>query len=199
MNPDRSHTSESMAPVSADSPQAFCTSFALSDINQMEEQVFVDAFGDLFEQTAAIAHTTWTYRPFADADALYEAMVRAVQALNAAEQLALIRAHPDLGSNVKMAEASVQEQASAGLDSLTPQEFEQFKTLNQRYRETFGFPLLICVRHHTKTSILQAFEERLMHTAEEERDRAMAEILQIVRLRLGDRLTPPGLINVSSS
>jgi 2-oxo-4-hydroxy-4-carboxy-5-ureidoimidazoline decarboxylase len=31
------------------------------------------------------------------------------------EQLALIRAHPDLGSKAKMAVASVQEQSGAGL------------------------------------------------------------------------------------
>ncbi len=37
---------------------------------------------------------------------------------------------------------SKREQASAGLDRLTPEEYEAFTRLNAGYREKFGFPRL---------------------------------------------------------
>jgi len=160
---------------------------SLQDVNQMDEAAFVTAFGELFEQTPAIARRAYHHRPFPNADALYQAMVTAVESLDAAAQLALIRAHPDLGSKAKMASASVQEQTGAGLTQLTPEEFARFTTLNAAYKEKFGFPFIIAVRNHSKASILQAFEQRLQHPAEAERDRALQEILQIVKWRLRDK------------
>jgi len=162
--------------------------YTLATINQMDEAQFVAAFGELFEQSPAIAQQVWQLQPFTSAQNLYEQMVHVVRALPTAAQLNLIRAHPDLGSKTKMADASVQEQAGAGLNQLTAKEYERFNTLNTAYKEQFGFPFIIAVRHHTKASILQAFEERLQNDEATERDRALSEILEIVRLRLSDRL-----------
>ena len=69
-------------------------------------------------------------------------MVAIVQAMSPQEKLALIQAHPDLGSRVAMAEASVAEQSGVGLDQLSAAEYEQFQQLNQQYRQTFGFPFI---------------------------------------------------------
>jgi 2-oxo-4-hydroxy-4-carboxy-5-ureidoimidazoline decarboxylase len=87
---------------------------------------------------------------------------------------------------VKMAEASVQEQSGAGLDRLSPDEFERFQQLNQAYRQKFGFPFIVAVRNHTKDSILAEFDRRLHHAPEAERQQALAEIAQITRFRLLD-------------
>jgi OHCU decarboxylase len=69
-------------------------------------------------------------------------------------ELALIRAHPDLAGRAAIAgeltPESMREQASAGLDSLMPEEYEAFTRLNAGYREKFGFPMIVCVREHTK-------------------------------------------------
>jgi 2-oxo-4-hydroxy-4-carboxy-5-ureidoimidazoline decarboxylase len=83
-----------------------------------------------------------------------------------------------------MAEASVQEQAGAGLNRLTPEEFDRFQALNQAYKAKFGFPFIIAVRNHTKTSILDAFEQRLQHPIDIEREQALSEIFQIAEFRL---------------
>ncbi|WP_439345196.1 2-oxo-4-hydroxy-4-carboxy-5-ureidoimidazoline decarboxylase [Vacuolonema iberomarrocanum] len=169
-------------------PAPSAPKYTLAAINQMNQSQFVAAFGELFEQTPAIARQVWHLRPFTSAHTLYEQIMHVVRVLSTDDQLALIRAHPDLGSKTQMADASVQEQAGVGLDRLTAAEYERFHQLNSAYKETFGFPFIIAVRHHTKASILQAFEERLQHDAATERDRALAEILEIVRLRLRDRL-----------
>lgn len=173
------------------SPAVPSPPYALATINQMDAAQFVAAFGDLFEQTPAIARQVWQLRPFRSPQELYEQMVHVVQALPDRDQQALIQAHPDLGSKARMAAASVQEQAEAGLDRLTAEEYERFQQLNQAYKDKFGFPFILAVRHHTKASILQSFVERLQHEPPLERDRALTEILEIVRLRLSDRLLDP--------
>jgi 2-oxo-4-hydroxy-4-carboxy-5-ureidoimidazoline decarboxylase len=156
----------------------------IDDLNHMDVEEFVNRLGDVFEDTPAIARRVWDKRPFADLEALYQSMVNEVQTLSLEEQLALIRAHPDLGSRAKMAEASVKEQVGAGLDQLTADEYQQFQQLNQEYQERFDFPFIIAVKNQTKASILEAFWMRLDHTVEVERERAIAEIIQIARFRL---------------
>ncbi|MFL6845766.1 MAG: 2-oxo-4-hydroxy-4-carboxy-5-ureidoimidazoline decarboxylase [Allosphingosinicella sp.] len=102
------------------------------------------------------------------------------------EQLALIRAHPELATKarVDLTEASAAEQASAGLDRLTQAEFDRFHALNAAYREKFGFPFIICVRLTDKAGILAAMERRLANDRDSEIATAIDEIGKIVRLRL---------------
>lgn len=106
------------------------------------------------------------------------------------EQLALIRAHPELAGKAAidrtLTDASAAEQASAGLDRLMPQEYERFHALNAAYRARFNFPFIICVRLTDKAGILAAMEQRLDHDRDEEVATAIAQIGEIVRLRLKD-------------
>jgi 2-oxo-4-hydroxy-4-carboxy-5-ureidoimidazoline decarboxylase len=106
------------------------------------------------------------------------------------EQLALIRAHPELAGKAaidgRLTEASAAEQASAGLDRLTQAEFDRFHALNAAYREKFGFPFIICVRLTDKAGILAAMERRLANDRDTEIATALNEIGEIVRLRLKD-------------
>jgi 2-oxo-4-hydroxy-4-carboxy-5-ureidoimidazoline decarboxylase len=158
--------------------------FSIAQLNQMSQDEFVAALGAVFEDTPAIAQTAWSDRPFQDGADLHQKMVQIVNGMTDAEQLALIKAHPDLGSRAKMAEASVQEQAGAGLDLLSPEEYQLFHSLNEAYKTKFGFPFIIAVKNHTKASILQAFQQRLQNPIATEKQQALSEITQIARLRL---------------
>lgn len=106
------------------------------------------------------------------------------------EQLALIRAHPELAGKAAvdrtLTQASAAEQASAGLDRLTPDEFQRFHALNAAYRDRFGFPFIICVRLTDKAGILAAMARRLSHERDAEIATALEQIGEIVRLRLKD-------------
>lgn len=164
--------------------------FTISELNQMSQEAFAKALGAVFESTPAIAQKAWKARPFTDIADLHQKMVDVVEWMPPEEQLALIRAHPDLGSKAKMADASVQEQAGAGLDRLTPEEYSHFHALNQAYQERFGFPFIIAVKNHTKDSILEAFKQRLKNTVEVERERAITEITQIAWFRLLNLIQP---------
>jgi len=108
----------------------------------------------------------------------------------AGKQLALIRAHPDLVGRATLAgtltRESTGEQASAGLNALSPAEIALFQKQNAAYREKFGFPFVICARLNKKEAILAGFEHRLKNSPEQEIPAALGEIFKIAELRLRD-------------
>jgi len=108
------------------------------------------------------------------------------------KQLALIRAHPDLVGRAALAgtltAASNQEQASAGLNQLTPEEIATFQEYNAAYQNKFGFPFVICARLNRKEAILAGFERRLPQARDQEIATALAEIYKIAGFRLADKL-----------
>lgn len=162
--------------------------YSIFELNQMGQKAFVEALGAVFEGTPDIARQAWAYRPFADVIELHQRLMDVVQTMRSADQLSLIRAHPDLGSKADMAEVSAQEQTAAGLDRLTPDEYECFQRLNRAYNEQFGFPFVIAVKNHTKTSVLEAFQRRLNNPAALEIEQALMEIAQIAWVRLLERV-----------
>jgi urate oxidase len=163
---------------------------SLHAINALDEEQFTARLGPLFEGSPWIARATWAARPFASLAALHAALVATVQHSTLERKLALVRAHPDLAGRAAIAKQltpeSTREQASAGLDRLTPDEFARFTRLNAAYAERFGFPFVICVREHDKHGILAAFERRLANERDAEVETALAEIAKIAWLRLND-------------
>jgi len=164
----------------------------LAEVNLLDCAGFVAKLGFLFEGSPWIAEETWQARPFADLDRLHQALCATMYAAPIDRQIALIRAHPDLAGKAAIAgdltPESAREQSSAGLNQLSPEEFARFTQLNLAYRDRFAFPFIICVREHTKTSILDTFVVRLGNTREQEIQTALGEIAKIARLRLLDLL-----------
>jgi 2-oxo-4-hydroxy-4-carboxy-5-ureidoimidazoline decarboxylase len=160
----------------------------LPDVNRMSLDDFRQALGGVFEHSPWITERAWAARPFASLEALHAAMMRVVHDASREEQLALLRAHPDLAGRAapagNLSAASRAEQSSAGLDRLTDEELERFGRLNAGYREKFGFPFIIAVRTHDKTVILAAFERRLGNTVAGEVEAALGQVSDITRLRL---------------
>jgi OHCU decarboxylase len=163
---------------------------ALAEVNTMDEDAFVAALGDLFEHSPWVARAAFDHRAFASVADLHGALEAAMQAAPRERQVALIRAHPELAGREaragELTEASTGEQARAGLDRLTAEELGELEAVNRAYRERFGFPLVVCVREHTKDSILAWGRARLRHTADDEVATALGEIAKIAGLRLRD-------------
>jgi adenine deaminase len=156
---------------------------------KLDRAGFIERFGALFEDSPWVAEAAWRPDGFADAEELYAALRSAMYAASPEHRLALIRAHPDLGERVRpLTAASRGEQSGAGLDRLSPDEYARFMAVNAAYREKFGFPFVICVREHTKESILAAAAARLENSVDAEVETALAEIAKIARLRLEDAL-----------
>ena len=165
-------------------------SYALSHINELPREEFVRLAGPVFEHSPWIAERTAPVRPFASVAALHAAMCGVVRAATADEQLALIRAHPDLVGRVVLTAESQGEQTAAGLTDLSPEEVALFDRYNREYQARFHFPFVICARLNRKDAILAAFPARLKNSAEEERGAALSEIFKIAQLRLTDLIHP---------
>jgi OHCU decarboxylase len=101
-------------------------------------------------------------------------------------QLALIRAHPDLGNRLAMSRESASEQKGAGLDACSPEEFAEFQKLNADYKAKFGFPFIIAVRGLDRSAILAAFRTRLSNNADAEFATALEQIHRIAGFRIAD-------------
>ncbi|HEX8655652.1 MAG TPA: 2-oxo-4-hydroxy-4-carboxy-5-ureidoimidazoline decarboxylase, partial [Allosphingosinicella sp.] len=125
----------------------------------------------------------------------YSDLMAVVRDSSPEEQLALIRAHPELAGKAavdgRLTEASAAEQASARLDRLPQDEYDRFHALNAAYRDKFGFPFIICVRLTDKAGILAAMERRLANDRDAEIATALEQIGEIVRLRLEDESLLP--------
>lgn len=172
----------------------------LSELNASERDGFVGAIGWAFEDSPWVAARAWEKRPFATLDALHEAMASIVESATPDEQLALLRAHPDLGAvrlkpdttqgtvrpnaDGPISQASQREQAGAGLDVLGATELGRLGMLNAAYREKFGFPFLYAVKGSTTDDILGALERRLPSTRDAERQEALRQVYRIARFRL---------------
>lgn len=156
----------------------------ISALNAGDRERFVDTLGWIFEGSPWVADRTWGHRPFAGLEQLLATMTTEVARASREEQLALLRAHPDLGTRAQMSDASTSEQAGAGLDRLTAAEFERLQRLNAAYREKFGYPFLFAVKDSNKHEILAALERRLQSTPEEEFAEALRQVFRIARFRL---------------
>ena len=150
----------------------------------MKREEFVQKVGWVYEDSPWVAERTWRADLPGSGEALAECLQRAVEAASRDEQLALLRAHPDLGTRAQVSQSSANEQAGAGLSSLTQQEHARLLELNAAYKDKFGFPFLYAVKGSTKFDILGALERRLGGTADEEFETALQQVYRIARFRL---------------
>jgi OHCU decarboxylase len=162
----------------------------LEELNALPLERFVALLGAVFEHSPWVAERAATARPFRSRAQLLEEMRSVVQRASADEQLALIRAHPQLGargrSRAQLTEASAKEQRRAGLDACTDEEFSRLLQLNSAYVEKFSFPFILAVRGHTPESILAALQSRLNNDNVSERQAALSQIGLIGGYRLED-------------
>jgi len=165
---------------------------SLAALERMDRASFIATFGGVFEHSPWVAEGAWASAPFADGRQLHEAMVRVVREAPHERQLALVRAHPELAGKAairgELTEASTSEQAGSGLNRLTEAEDARFRELNERYKERFGFPFVMAVKHGRKGEILDAFAARLGSMPSEELSRAITEIGKIAGYRLDDMI-----------
>lgn len=167
-------------------------------VNELSDDAFVSTFGALFQGPPWPVVEASKSRPFDSLYAMRHALHGALFDASPDEQLQLIRAYPDLAPRIALGPQSAVDQAWAGLNKLTPEEYDEFDRLNEAYSAKFGFPFLICVREHTKETIFAAFRRRVEDTPMQERAAALVEIAKIANLRMLDLVEdvppapPPG-------
>ena len=165
----------------------------LDALNAMPAEGFVAALGTVFEDAPWVAAGAAAMRPFATVAALHTGMMDVLRAADSRDVLAFLRGHPELGGAAAQAGAigadSTAEQAALGLQRPAD---EGIPALNAAYGARFGFPFILCVRRHTRPSVLAQFRRRLGADPASEHATALVEIGYITRLRLVDRVEGPG-------
>ena len=174
----------------------------LDALNALSVDEFTSVLGALFEHSPWVAQSAAAARPFASRLQSLDAMRAVVQAAPREEQLALIRAHPQLGARgrkrAELTEASSREQRRAGLDACSDEEFEQLLRLNTAYVHKFSFPFILAVRGHDPNSILASMGSRLNNDPELERHTALIQIGLIGGYRLADLVASPAGAEVAA-
>jgi 2-oxo-4-hydroxy-4-carboxy-5-ureidoimidazoline decarboxylase len=173
----------------------------LDDLNAIDAAGFGPALDGIFEHAPWVAAEATHLRPFATVSDLHDGLMRTVRQRGRDDLLAFLNGHPMLGGKDAKAGAvtaeSAREQAGIGVVSLAGEEARELEALNTRYRDTFGFPFIICARRHTRPSILRALRQRMANSTDQELANALDEIAHITRLRLVDRVTGPGMPDVT--
>src|SRR3979411_21325 len=168
------------------------TTVSLESLNTTDAAGFVAALGDIYEHAPWVAQAAYGQRPFGTLAALHDAMTSAVRAAPPEQQLALIKGHPDLVGKAAragtMTSESKAEQSSVGLDRLSEAEFAHFHRLNSAYRAKFGTPFIVCVRRHSRDSILQQFERRVRNGTAGEAEAALGGMFRVSARRVAVEL-----------
>lgn len=186
----QSPTSQPGQQVSAKKEHA---TYSVAQINAMDNTQFVHVLGGVYEHSPWVAERVAAQRPFASADALRAAMRQTVNNAGEAQQIKLVRAHPELAGKAaergEMTAASTREQGGAGLNQLTPEELARLQSLNARYSEKFGFPFVMAVRGYDRQAIFDAMTKRLNNDRDTELRNSLEQINRVVSFRLNDLIS----------
>lgn len=163
----------------------------LAELAALDQAAFVALLDGIFEHSPWVAERAWAMRPFGSWAELSNALCRCMRDATHAEQLQLIRAHPELAGKAairgEMAEASIREQAGARLDACSPEEYARLHALNAAYQQKFGFPFILAVRGLDRRQIIEQFAARTERTPKEEFAEALTQIEKIAAFRLKER------------
>lgn len=165
----------------------------LDSVNRMDRGAFVSRLGGVFEHSPWVAERAWRERPFASREALHEAMMRALRAAAREQQLALLRAHPEVAGREatagELTADSGTEQARLGFTALDPAELERVAQLNRAYRETFGFPAIVALAlHRGRDTVYAEIERRTANSPDTELAAGLDQVAHISYARLGKLL-----------
>ncbi len=171
---------------------------SLKRLNTCDADTFTEILHGLYEHSPWIPQRAAAQRPFRTIDELKLGMQRVVSEATNDEQLGLIRAHPELAGKAAVAgeltPESTGEQAKAGLNLCTKEEFAALQELNASYNAKFGIPFILAVKGGdgkglTRQQIIAAFRRRLRNQADDEQREALRQIHRIAEMRLNALLS----------
>ncbi|NBO77437.1 MAG: 2-oxo-4-hydroxy-4-carboxy-5-ureidoimidazoline decarboxylase, partial [Betaproteobacteria bacterium] len=172
------------------------STLTLAALNAADRSAFVALLEGIYEHSPWIAERAHAQAPFKSLVHLKQALADVVRQASEAEQLGLIRAHPELAGKAMVSKTltaeSTHEQGRAGLTDCTPQEFERLQRLNADYNAKFGFPFILAVRGPRglglpRAEIIATFARRLQHHPDFERAECLRNIHRIAEIRLNDK------------
>ena len=159
----------------------------INKIHNLTKNEFIEVFGNIFENARWIAEKLYNQKPFKDFEDLSQKMLNIFENIDKEKKLEIMNSHPDLADKTKIGSLtpdSNKEQNTAGLDKCSEEEFNEFKKLNIKYKEKFGFPFIYAVKGKSKNEILNNFKERVACDIDVEFEEAKKQVKKIASLRL---------------
>ena len=163
----------------------------INEINNLDENVFLNIFKNIFEHSDFITKLVQKKRPFKNKSEIINHFMNTFDSLDQDTKVKIIRLHPDLGDKLKIREGltsfSQEEQSRAGLAECNDEEFKEFNRLNNEFKSKFNIPFIYAVRGKTKQDILNEFIGRLKSdNMEQELDKSLIQVKKIANLRINE-------------
>ena len=161
----------------------------INKINKLSQSEFIKVFANIFENARWIAEELYNQKPFNSFEELSSKILNIFETATKEKQLKILKAHPDLADKAainSLTKNSRTEQSDAGLDQCSEEEFKEFKDLNKKYKQKFGFPLIIAAKGKNKIDILCEFKKRILNSPENEFNEAIIQVGKIANLRLNE-------------
>ena len=161
----------------------------INKINKLSKSEFIEVFANIFENARWIAEGLYNQKPFDNFEELSSKMLNIFETVAKEKQLKILKAHPDLADKAainSLTKNSRTEQSDAGLDQCSEEEFKEFKDLNKKYKQKFGFPLIIAIKGKNKIEILGEFKKRILNSVDKEFNEAIIQVGKIANLRLNE-------------
>ena len=161
----------------------------INKIHNLTKNEFIEVFGNVFENTNWIAEKLYTQKPFENFEDLSQKMLNIFENIDKEKKLEILNSHPNLADKTKiglLTQDSSKEQNIAGLDKCSEEEFNEFKKLNMKYKEKFGFPFIYAIKGKSKNEILNNFKERVAYDINVEFIEATKQVKKIASLRINE-------------
>jgi len=163
----------------------------INEVNNLDENVFLNIFKNIFEHSDFITKIVQKKRPFKNKSEIINHFMNTFDSLDQDKKVKIIRLHPDLGDKLKIREGltsfSQEEQSRAGLSECNDEEFKEFNRLNNEFKSKFNIPFIFAVRGKTKQDILDEFIGRLKSdNMEQELDKSLIQVKKIANLRINE-------------
>jgi len=163
----------------------------INEVNNLDENVFLNIFKNIFEHSDFITKLVQKKRPFKNKSEIINHFMNTFDSLDQDKKVKIIRLHPDLGDKLKIREGltsfSQEEQSRAGLAECNDEEFKEFNRLNNEFKSKFNIPFIYAVRGKTKQDILNEFIGRLKSdNMEQELDKSLIQVKKIANLRINE-------------
>ena len=163
----------------------------INEVNNLDENVFLNIFKNIFEHSDFITKLVQKKRPFKNKSEIIYHFMNTFDSLDQDKKVKIIRLHPDLGDKLKIREGltsfSQEEQSRAGLAECNDEEFKEFNRLNNEFKSKFNIPFIYAVRGKTKQDILDEFIGRLKSdNMEQELDKSLIQVKKIANLRINE-------------
>ncbi len=156
----------------------------IKKINSLDKSEFLSIFGNVFEKSKWISEKVFDKKPFKNLESFVSEIIGIYENSDNKTILEILNLHPELAVEKKLTADSEVEQSKANLKQCTPEEFDEFKKLNIKYKKKFNFPFIIAVKGKNKNKILNYFRERIKNSLDEEFVEAKKQVKKIATFRL---------------